>query len=368
MIGREEAKMSKISRRQFVKKAVVTGTAIAAFPYVFIRNANAVWEPRTIVHPNVDNLRVVGIADPKMVLPDASISKCDQFIVKDVVWDNIDKLACSLAQTRNPKEAWKTIFIKPPRRSWSDTVVAIKTNSTGSYKHSSAVISKICHSLIDTLGVRSTNIHIYDGVHGYLMKSFVGLPEGCRVEKMWSRIRTETTVPEPWTKLEGKTRSLKQLVDGSIDILINIAKCRRHYFYWLGRYTMAMKNHFGSFTPEHGHKADGSGLDYLISINKTSEILGSIDKKTGKVLFPRQQLCLIDGLWTSKGSQSREINFQTNFLAMGVLSPVVDYQVATKFRAERMGLKVNMKATQRMLTAFGYNESDLPEGGRIIEA
>lgn len=359
--------MSKISRRQFVKKAAITGAAITAFPYVFIRKANAVWEPRTIVHPNVDNLRVVSITDPQMVMPDASVAKCDQFIVKDVVWDNLDKLACSLTQTRNPTEAWKTIFIKPPRKSWSDTVCAIKTNSTGAYKHSSEVVSKICHSLIDTLGVRSTNIHIYDGVHGYLMKPFADLPEGCRVEKMWSRIRTDTTVPEPWTKFEGKTKSLKQLVDGTIDILINIAQCRRHFFYWLGRYTMAMKNHFGSFTPEYGHKTDGSGLDYLISINKTQELLGSIDKKTGKVLFPRQQLCLIDGLWSSKDSHRREISFQTNFLAMGVLSPVIDYQVATKIRAEKMGWKINMKATRRMLADFGYNESDLPVGGKIIE-
>jgi hypothetical protein len=52
---------------------------------------------------------------------------------------------------------------------------------------------------------------------------------------------------------------------------------------------------------------------------------------------------------------------------MGVLSPVVDYQVATKFRAERMGWKPNMKATRRMLKEFGYKESDLPEGGKLIE-
>ena len=144
--------MYKISRRQFVKKVAFTGAAITGFPYVFIRKANAIWEPRTIVHPNVDNLRVVGITDPN-----ASVKReenmvtelvTDKFIVKEVVWDNVDKLACSLAQTRNTKEAWKAIFLKPPRKSWSDVVVAIKTNSLGEYTHSSAVISKICQSLI----------------------------------------------------------------------------------------------------------------------------------------------------------------------------------------------------------------------------
>jgi hypothetical protein len=53
---------------------------------------------------------------------------------------------------------------------------------------------------------------------------------------------------------------------------------------------------------------------------------------------------------------------------MGVLSPVVDYLVATRFRGERMGWEPNMEATTRMLTEYGYSESDLPAGGKIIEA
>jgi hypothetical protein len=46
---------------------------------------------------------------------------------------------------------------------------------------------------------------------------------------------------------------------------------------------------------------------------------------------------------------------------------VVDFQVATKFRGERMGWKPNMKMARRMLTDFGYTEKDLPEGGKLIE-
>jgi hypothetical protein len=52
---------------------------------------------------------------------------------------------------------------------------------------------------------------------------------------------------------------------------------------------------------------------------------------------------------------------------MGVLSPIVDYQMATKFRGERMGWQPNMRATRRMLTDFGYTENDLPDQGKIIE-
>ncbi|MFH1351251.1 MAG: hypothetical protein ABII26_09970, partial [Pseudomonadota bacterium] len=59
---------------------------------------------------------------------------------------------------------------------------------------------------------------------------------------------------------------------------------------------------------------------------------------------------------------------QPNFIAMGVLSPIVDYQMATRFRGEKMGWKPNMKAARRMLTEFGYSEDDLPAGGGIIMA
>jgi hypothetical protein len=52
---------------------------------------------------------------------------------------------------------------------------------------------------------------------------------------------------------------------------------------------------------------------------------------------------------------------------MGVMSPVVDYLVATKFRAEKMGWRPNMGAVGRMLADFGYRESDLPYGGNILE-
>jgi hypothetical protein len=53
-------------------------------------------------------------------------------------------------------------------------------------------------------------------------------------------------------------------------------------------------------------------------------------------------------------------------MAMGVLSPVVDYVVATQFRAGKMGWDVNMEATAQMLTEFGYSKPDLPNGGRIF--
>ena len=191
---------------------------------------------------------------------------------------------------------------------------------------------------------------------------FAGLTEGCRIEDQWGGSRTLTAVPAPWG---GKAECLKHLVDGSVDILINIAMCKGHWVKF-GGFTMTMKNHFGTFTPDPGHE-DG-GQDYLIAINQTPEILGPMDKKTGTVLYPRQQLCLVDALWASEKGPHCRPSHQPNFLAMGVLAPIVDYQVATQFRGKQMGWEPNMEMTRRMLTEFGYTETDLPNGGALIEA
>ena len=193
---------------------------------------------------------------------------------------------------------------------------------------------------------------------------FAGLPEGCRIAGRWGGSSKLTPVPAPWRNGRSESECLKYLVDGSVDILINIAMCKGHSSKF-GGFTMTMKNHFGTFSPSPGHER--GSLDYLLAINQTPEILGPMDKRTGRVLYPRQQLCIVDALWASKGGPGGNPSHQSNFIAMGVLSPVVDYQMATRFRGERMGWKPNMKATRRFLAEFGYSESDLPYGGKIIE-
>jgi len=354
-----------------MKKAIIMGAATTAFPTLLVPKARPTWARKTVVHPNVNSLRVVGITDTRMTKamePVSSWARQNELVVTEAVWENIDKLACALAETRNPREAWRTIFIKPSRKSWSDTAVAIKANNIARQHTRSAVMAKIVHTLTDTLGVKPFNVHIYDAGHGHNMSRstpFAGLPEGCRIEDEWGGSMTFTAVPAPWRNTGGKSKCLKHLVDGSVDILINIAMCKGHSQRF-GGFTMTMKNHFGTFSPSPGHQR--GSLDYLLAINQTPEVLGKMDKRTGKVLHPRQQLCLIDALWASKGGPGGNPSHQPNFLAMGVMSPIVDYQVATRFRGERMGWDLNMKATRRMLVDFGYNERDLPAGGKIIDA
>jgi len=58
---------------------------------------------------------------------ETSWKRQQELVNAEPVWENIDRLACAL--TGNEKEArtpGKEIFVKPPGKTWSDTVVAIK--------------------------------------------------------------------------------------------------------------------------------------------------------------------------------------------------------------------------------------------------
>ena len=353
-----------------MKQAVFTGAALTGSPMIFIPKAQASWAKKTAVHPGVNHLRVVGLADPKMTRgsePVSPWSRQEKLVIPGAVGENLDKLACELAEVRNPEEGWRAIFVKPPRKPWSETVVAIKTNNIALQHSRSAVMAKICHVLTDLLGVKPAAIHIYDAVHGGSMDRntpFAGLPQGVRIENQWGGVTTPTRVMGPWKKRGNRAECIAKLVDGSVDILINVALCKGHSDKF-GGFTMTMKNHFGTFDPSPGHREGAT--DYLMAINQTPEILGPMDKQTGLVLYPRQQLCIVDALWASEGGPGGYPRSQPNFLAMGVFSPVVDYIMATKFRKERMGWDLNMEVTRRMLTDFGYQENDLPGGGKIIE-
>ncbi len=370
--GKGIEEMKRLTRRGFLKAAGVGATALTALPTVHVRKAPAAWARASRIHPNVQDLRVVGLTDPRMtkgIERNCGWPRQEELVVREVVWEDMDKLACALAETRATPEAWRAIFVKPPGKSWSDVVVAIKSNQIALHKQHthSAVMAKICHVLVHLLGVKAWNIHIYDGVHGETMERdtpFAGLPEGCRVQGTWGGVTAPTQIPEPWEGGRRKSACLKYLVDGTVDILINMSLCKGHSPRF-GGFTMSMKNHFGTFSPRPGHR-EGSE-DYLIAISLTPEILGPMDAKSGKVLYPRQQLCVMDALWASKGGPVTMPSDQPNFLAMGVFAPAFDYVLATRFRGERMGWEPEMQMTRRILTEFGYDESDLPNGGKIVE-
>jgi hypothetical protein len=353
-----------------MKKAAVVGAALTAGPTIFVPRARAYWTRKTMIHPAVDNLRVVGVTNPSMtrsIETNIDWLRQEELVATPIVWESMDRLACGLAETRNVEQAWKTLFVKPPRKPWSEAVVAIKTNHIAQQHTRSAVMSKVCRELTATVGVAPANIHIYDACHGGDISRktpFKGLPEGVRIEDRWGGSNTSTVVPNPWQDGESKSKCIRHLVNGSVDILVNISMCKGHSRTF-GGFTMTMKNHFGTFSPSPGHQDQAQ--EYLLAINQTEEILGPIDRTTGKVLYPRQQLCIVDALWASQRGPGGNPTHQPNFIAMGVTSPIVDYLVATQFRKTRMDWPVDMGATDRFLTEFGYRPADLPNQGEIID-
>lgn len=362
--------LEQMNRRKFLGLGLAAAGTGLAGPVLFIPKARASWALKSQVHPQVDQLLVVGITDPQMTKalePSCGWSRQEELVVGQRVFENMDRLACALSGMRDPVQAWRQIFVKPPGKAWSEVVVAVKTNNIALQHTRSPVLAKVCRVLVDFLGVKASHINVYDAIHGSGMSQstpFKGLPEGVRIQDAWDGVNAAVRVPAPWKDGQSKSKCIRQLVDGSVDILVNIALCKGHSSRF-GGFTMSMKNHFGTFSPRPGH--EDASQEYLLAINMTPEILGPMDSRTGKVLFPRQQLCVLDGLWASKGGPGGNPTHQPNFLAMGVFAPVLDYLVATRFRGERMGWKPEKEMTERMLSEFGYSPQDLPNGGRILE-
>lgn len=360
-----------MSRRSFLQGALGGATALGIGPTLLFPKPAAAFAGGESPHPHISALRVVGVEDPKMtreLIPKCHWSLQGELVADQVVAERLDLLALALSGEKQARDAWQAIFLKPPTKSWSEVRVGIKANGIGRHYVRTAVLGGICRVLIEHLGVKAGNIAIYDGVHGDKLARVLPegrLPPGCRVVGKWDGITLPVVIPGPWKDGRSKSNCLRNLGAGEVDILVNTALCKGHARRF-GGFTMTMKNHLGTFEPRWAHSLGSS--DYLFAINKTAEILGSLCPDSGRVLFPRQQLCLVDALWASEGGPDADASCQPNRLFMGVFAPVLDYQVASRFRAEVMNWEVDMGMLPRFLTEYGFRKEDLPNGGKIIDA
>ena len=359
-----------VSRRDLLKRAALGALAIGAVPTIFIPRRAQAYGPAEEVHPNINPLRVVGAQDAGMVNgtdPRSGWDVHDPMVVPDAVNQNMDRMAMALAEEKDAADAWKKIFLKPAGKGWGDVIVAIKTNQIAEQRTRSAVMAKVCHVLTDQMGVKAANVYIYDACHGDSMKGnpWKGLPDGVNTVGTWGSYNTPTSVVTPRGTL--RARCLDHLAKGEVDILVNIALCKGHMAEF-GNFTMCMKNHFGTFDPRHGHAANTGGANYVIGINRTPEILGKLDPATGKVLFPRNQLCVVDGLWMEQFGPGGLPSHQPNMLMMGTFAPAVDYLGALRVRKEMMGWRVNEQVLAQISQEFGFKDADLPNKGQIIDA
>ena len=113
---------SRMSRRRFLRATAAGALALGAAPTIILPRRVEAFQPGAKVHPNISPLRIVGLQDPAMTTDLRERSPWQQqeeLVAWDVVGDNVDRLACTLAEEADPAAAWRAIIVRPPGKSWS---------------------------------------------------------------------------------------------------------------------------------------------------------------------------------------------------------------------------------------------------------
>jgi len=345
-------------RRDFLKI-----TAASAAGLALARRADkafAAW-PGTgtlAVNPNIDNMRVVACQDSLMMKNQpTSMTFANENAAIDSarVQANMDAMAMQLANQPTADAAWKAIFRSS--KAWAATKVAIKVNCIAPQNMASVcVVQKFCN-IFAGFGVLPANIIIYDGNTTY----GAGISNYNSYFSATDTTKTPGVVSSYNTALGGTISAAipggnpatatctADIANGTIDILVNIANNKGHTTF--GNATLTMKNHFGTFAPNHG-----AIPDYIFNINKSDAILG------GNPV--RQQLCFVDSLLANSKINTGNPDKMPNYLIMGVFGPAVDYLTCKKVRepsvaAGGMGCTNLVDATiNSYVTSFGYATTD----------
>lgn len=368
------AKNFKQERRDFLK-ASAAGAAALSLGGILPKQARAAplpglaWVDGMQINPFIDNLRVVAVNDPAMIGAGTTgtFQSLNEHVNSALVGFNLDKMAMALADKTDAKTAWINIFQKPAGKTWSQVQVAIKVNCLDDNDQPRlAILDKICRVLnaIGTTGdpgVPYENITIFDpsqncsGFYGSAY-SKSKLPAGVVAANGLGGSRTVT--------LPGGNTTLRagRLMDGTVDILINMAVNKGHDQADKGHTTLTLKNHYGTFItqPSSYPRPDGcANLSYLTDINKSVAIVGGTPV--------RQQLCIVDSLWAMVNGPSNGTLVPNNRLIMGTFSGAVDYLVARKIREGVMRVtNQTSSAIDGFLTSFGYSLTSGPAVGLDI--
>ena len=142
------------------------------------------------------------------------------------------------------------------------------------------------------------------------------------------------------------------IANGTVDILVNIAVNKSHNAY-AGGMTLCLKNHFGTFQPDHTPNDNAVPGNY-IAMNKSAAILGGTPV--------RQQLCIVDALWgdsSAAGDPNNTPNTRVDRLIMGTFAGAVDYLTVTKVQLAIVKSPCPLSAVyNQFLTAFNYTLTD----------
>jgi hypothetical protein len=334
-------------RRDFLKLTAVgtTGLLMAR-----ASKARADWPTsgKLEINPAISNMLVVACKDPAMLKsqPTSTAFTAVNAVVDTArVHANLDAMAMRLANTTTADAAWKAIFRSG--KPWASTLVAIKINVTEVKNMPRlAVVEKMCR-VIAGLGVPASNIIVYDGgpeafsSNATAYDTYFSTTDSTKIPGVVSKVNdslggtTDVALPDGTT-----TPCTADIAKGKVDILINIAINKGHIYY--GKASMCMKNHYGTFKPNHD-------ANYLFTINKSDVLLGGTP--------PRQQLCIVDSILANK-TYNAAPEAMPYYLAMGTFAPAVDYLMVKKVREEVMNLTHDSAIVDSYMTTFGYTTKD----------
>ena len=384
------SKSPQPGRRDFLKTAAASaagamGVSALRFDKVFAQSTGG-WVNGMQINPAIDNKRVICCHDTKMLTarPQNTVwASQNANVDAAVVAANLDQMAMLLTNKTAAADAWSTIFRSS--KSWASTKVAMKTNGIGSNTTNRprvAIYKKLTDVLVN-LGVQPSNIVLYDACDNattYYSPS-MSLTDATKIRAVMSSRASNMGgfKAVSLTNAQGVSAAA-DLVDGNIDILVNVAACKSHNgtggHFSYGSCTLCMKNHLGTFTD--GTKAQSSGALHvpnsastppppplaLFEINKHSAILG------GNPV--RQQICIVDALLSNGNSgPGGGWDNQTDRLVMGTFAPIVDYLTTKKILLDStimnaspiaaLGITNAAIILPMFLSNFGYSETDALE-------
>lgn len=341
------------SRRNFLKATAAGGAGLIVSDGILktaFSKEESVSRRGIEINPNINNLRVVYIEDSAMLENGTSttfgtFSAANDKVDADKVKENMDKIACALANNADVQTAWETIFQKPANKDWGDLKIAIKPNcaagsSNGqSYPHALiAIINTVCNVLIG-FGAKGSNMTIYD-ICDFSKSPSTFYP----ANSMVSGIK----FAGPGSGTYNTSPYKASTVVRDADIIINIASCKGHS--QVGKTTLTLKNHIGTMKLECP-----DDVQDMIDIHNSEAILGN--PVPGSVP-PKQQLAIIDCLWTAKDGPTKPPDKSPCMIVMGTLSPAVDCFTAIKLRLEKWSYSGTRSTFISYCTRYGYDADD----------
>jgi hypothetical protein len=214
---------------------------------------------------------------------------------------------------------------------------------------------------VDQLGVQPSNITLYDATDdaSACYTSFVSLTDKTKIRANVS-VKAQSLggmTPVTLTKASKPTSCVADLVNGAIDILVDIAVCKIHSgpgtSYLYGSCSLCMKNHLGTFNNADG-KNGATGLhsvEAICEINQHDAIIGGTPV--------RQQLCIVDSLVANANNAGGSFDTRVDRLVMGTCAPTVDYLTAMKILKDVLDRPDRNNKLPIFLTSFGYTEADV---------